>query len=320
MILKPKKLPTLLLITSSPIVRNFFEMVIDKLEDYALLISESQLETLEHLEKTEISFIVIDEKTTNLQLRPLCEEIRRYRNYGNIPILIITNHLKKSFTKDLIQAGATDFLRQPLDEDEFLLRMDLAQDVMTTQAKIAGLTRHLAKQTASTPSLENRSFLDDRAIRLIHEAISGKTALALILLEIDQYGQILNSSGENVAHALTLDLEDQMTRLMRAKDLLYNQNRGRFAIFLPKTSCKASAFIAENILEYLDTEIFHAGNISFTVTASMGIATLEQTGDPTKNDTINLERLINEAQICLNQAKKKKNTIISYSQKRETPS
>jgi diguanylate cyclase (GGDEF)-like protein len=320
MILKPKKLPTLLLITSSPIVRTFFELVIDKLENYALLISESHLETLEYLEKTEVSFIVIDEKTTNLQLRPLCEEIRRHRNYGNTPILIITNHLKKSFTKDLIKAGATDFLRQPLDEDEFFLRMDLAQDVMITQAKIAGLTSHLAKQTTSTPSLEKRSFLDARATRLIHEAISGKTTLALILLEIDQYGQILKSSGENVAHALTLDLEDHMMRLMRAHDLLYNQNRGRFAIFLPKTSCKASEFIAENILEYLDTEIFHAGNIRFTVTASMGIATLEQTGDPTKNDTINLESLINGAQTCLNQAKNKKNTIVSYSQKRETPS
>lgn len=320
MILKPKKLPTLLLITSSPIVRTFFETVIDKLEDYALVISESRLETLEFLERTHISFIVIDEKTTNLELRPLCEEIRRHRNYGNTPILIITNHLKKSFTKDLIKAGATDFLRQPLDEDEFFLRMELAQDVMATQSKITGLTSRLAKESTSTPSLEKRSFLDDRATRLIHDAISEKTALALILLEIDQYNQVLNARGENVAHALTLDFEDHLTRLMRSNDLLYNQNNGRFAIFLPKTSCKASEFIAENILEYLDAEIFHAGNIRFTVTASMGIATLEQAGDPGKNDTINLERLINGAQSCLNQAKEKKNTIVTYSQKRDPSS
>lgn len=320
MILKPKKLPTLLLVTSSPLVRTFFETVVDKLEDYALIITSSRLETLEFLEKTHISFIVIDEKTTDLELRPLCEEIRRHKSYINTPILIITNHLKKSFTKDLIKAGATDFLRQPLDEDEFFLRMDMAKNVMGTQSKITGLTSRLGKNTPSSPSLENRSFLDDRATRLIHDAITEKTPLALILLEIDQYRQILNARGENVAHALTLDFEDHLARLMRANDILYNQNSGRFAVFLPKTSCKASEFIAENILEYLDAEIFHAGNIRFTVTASMGIATLDQTGDPTKNDTSNLERLMNGAQSCLNKAKEKKNTIVIYSQKRDKTS
>lgn len=228
--------------------------------------------------------------------------------------------MKKSFTKDLIKAGATDFLRQPLDEDEFFLRMDLAKDVMETQSKITGLTSRLGTGMPTSSSLEKRSFLDDRATKLIHIAITEKTPLALILLEIDQYGQILSARGDNVAHALTLDFEDHLAKLMRATDIFYNQNNGRFAIFLPKTSCKASEFIAENILEYLDAEIFHAGNIRFTVTASMGIATLDQTGDSTKNDTSNLEHLMNGAQSCLHKAKEKKNTIVTYSQKRDKTS
>ncbi|MCB1082067.1 MAG: diguanylate cyclase [Chlamydiia bacterium] len=317
MILKPEKLPTLLLVTSSPIVRSFFEEVIDKLEDYALVIANSRLETLEFLEKTHITLIVIDEKTTNLDMRALCEEIRRSKNNANLPILIITGHLKKSFTKTLIQAGATDFIREPLDEDEFLVRMDLAMKAMSTQSKMSGLRGHLPKGNTSAPSLEKRSFLDDRATRVIHDALAEKSSLALILLEIDQYGQILKGRGENVAHALTLDFEDHLQKLMRSNDLLYNQKEGRFAIFLPKTSCQASEYIAENILEYLDAEVFSAGNIRFTVTASIGIATLEQTGDSTKNDTINLERLMNGAMSSLKEAKKKKNTIVTYSKKRE---
>lgn len=312
MAIKPKKLPTLLLVTSLPLVRAFFERVIDKIEGYALIITSSRLETFEYLEKTYISFIVIDEKTANLELRPLCEEIRRYKGHEHTPILIITGHLKKSFTRDLIKAGATDFLREPLDEDEFMIRMEMAGDVMQTQSKISTLTMHLSKQKKASSGLTKRSILDDRATRLIHDALAEKTALALILLEIDQYEQVLKARGENVAHALTLDCEDHLQKLMRAQDLLYNQNHGKFAIFLPKTSCKASEFIAENIMEYLDTEIFSAGNIRFTLTASIGIATLEQTGDVAKNDTINLERLMKGATHSLNKAKEKTNTIISY--------
>ncbi len=318
--LKPVKLPTLLLVTASPLVRAFFEKMIDKLEDYALIITSSKLETFEYLEKTYISFIVVDEKTPNLDLTSFCTEIRKFRGHDHTPILIITSHLKKSFTRSLIKAGATDFLREPLDKDEFMLRMEMAGDVMQTQAKVSILTTRLSLEKTTPPSLEKRSFLDDRATRLIHDALSEKTALALILLKIDQYDQILKARGENVAHALTLDFEDHLQKLMRAQDLFYNQNQGKFAIFLPKTSHKASEFIAENIQEYLDAEIFSAGNIRFTLTVSMGIATLEQTGDVTKNDTINLERLLNGATTCLNQAKEKKNTIISYLNKTGEPS
>ena len=95
MVLKPKKLPTLLLVTSLPIVRAFFEKIIDRIEGYSLIITSSRLETLEYLDKTYISFIVIDEKTANVELRPLCEEIRRFKGHDHTPILIITNHLKK---------------------------------------------------------------------------------------------------------------------------------------------------------------------------------------------------------------------------------
>ncbi|MDN3509281.1 MAG: diguanylate cyclase [Candidatus Neptunochlamydia sp.] len=312
MVLKPKKLPTLLLVTSLPLVRAFFEKIIDRIEGYFLIITSSRLETLEYLDKTHISFIVIDEKTANIALHPLCEEIRRFKGHDHTPILIITSHLKKSFTRDLIKAGATDFLREPLDEDEFFARMEMAGDVMQTQSKISALTTYLSKQQKGPSSLEKRTILDDQATRLVHEALAEKTALALIFLEIDQYDQVLKARGENAAHALTLDYGDHLRKLMRSEDLLYNQSQGKFAIFLPKTSCKASEFIAENIMEYLDAEIFSTGNIRFTLTASIGIATLEQTGDMTKNDTINLERLMKGASSSLNKAKEKTNTVVSY--------
>ena len=224
------------------------------------------------------------------------------------PILIITNHLKKSFTRDLIQSGATDFLREPLDKDEFFIRMEMAMDMMYTQSKIAVLTTHFSKQKQGLFSLEKRVTFDDRAIHLIHEALSEKTALALILLEMDQYREILKAHGEHIAYALTLDCENHLRKLMRSQDLLCNRNNGKFMIFLPKTSCKGSKFISENIMEYLGAEIFSVENIRFTLTASIGIATLEQTKDATKNDSINLEYLIREASNALDRAKEKRNT------------
>ncbi|WP_316359560.1 diguanylate cyclase domain-containing protein [Candidatus Neptunichlamydia sp. REUL1] len=311
MAIKPKKLPTLLLLTDNPLMRAFFEGVIAKIEAHALIIASSKLEALEYLDRTYISIIVVDEKIPNLALIPLCTDIRTLKDYAHTPILIITAHLKKSFIRNLIKAGATDFLREPLEEDEFLLRMEMAGGVMETQAKMATLSSCMSKDAPSNASLEHRAVLGDRATKLVGQALSEKTQLALLLLEIDQYPQIVETRGENVAHALTLDFEDHLQKLIRSQDLLYNQNHGKFAVFLPKTSCKAAVFIAENISEYLDSEIFSAGNIRFTLTVSIGVASLDQAGDATKSAAINLERLSSCASQCLKKANEKKDTIVS---------
>ena len=147
------------------------------------------------------------------------------------------------------------------------------------------------------------------------QALSEKTQLALLMIAIDQYPPDFKTRGENVAHALTLDFEDHLQKLTRSQDLLYNQNQGKFAMFLPKTSCKAAVFIAENVQEYLDTEIFSAGNIRFNLTVSIGITSLDQSGDVTKSAAVNLERLFQGASECLKRASEKQNHIVSQSSK-----
>lgn len=314
--MKPKKLPTLLLVTESPVTRAFFENITDQLEDYALICVSSEMEGLDYLDKTFITFIVIDEKTPYVDLIPLCQKIRDLKDYDHTPILIITGHLKKTFTRNLLKAGATDFLREPLDEDEFLLRMEMANEIMETQQKITSLSTRLANSPVGGSSLSKRAIMDDRATKIIETALSEKFALSILLMEIDQYQKFYNARGENASHALLLDFEDHLQKLMRSRDLLFNQKQGKFAVFLPKTSEKGSELIAENIQEYLETVIFSAGNIKFNLTISTGVATLENSGDPTKSASANLERMLNQAMICLTEAKKKGNTVVTQSQMR----
>ena len=147
MTLKPKKLSTLLLVTDSPLVRGFFEKVIQKVEDLTLIIVSSKLEALDYLDASDISLIIIDEKTPHLNSRELCIDIRQMKPYQHTPILMLTPHLKKPFIRSLIKAGATDFLREPLEEDEFLLRMEVAKKIMVTQAKMMSVSTRLPFRT-----------------------------------------------------------------------------------------------------------------------------------------------------------------------------
>lgn len=311
--LQAKKLPTFLLVTQEPLTRAFFENVVDKLEDHALICSQSAADALDDLGRHFISLIIIDDKVPYIELAPLCENIRALHEYEHTPILIITGHLKKTFTRMMLKAGATDFLTEPLDEDEFLVRMEMAKEVKQTHQKISALTTLFGEMTTTVSSLEKRTILDDRAVRMIGSALQEKNNLAMLMLEIDQFTKFEHARGEKAGHALLIDFADHLQNLMRKQDLFFCQKKGRYIVLLPKTSSRAAEFIAENIQESLDAETFSAGGIRFNLTVSIGLVTLDEDGSNTKSASFNLDRLMQTAQTCLNEAKKKGNTIISHS-------
>lgn len=308
--LKQSKLPTLLLVTDSPVTRVFFEEALDKLDDHALLCSRSSVDAFDSLKKTYISCIVIDENTPYIDLAEICIKIRKLKEYQHTPILIITAHLKKSFTRRLLKAGATDFLREPLEENEFLHRMEMAQEITTTQAKMSGLTSHFSSATSTNASLQERVVLDDRAVKLISNALEDKTSLAMLMLEVDRFATF--QKGEKFLD----DFETHLQTLMRGQDLLFPQKKGKFLILLPRTSSKAAQFIAENIQESLEMVKFQVGAATAHVTLSIGLVTLDEEGLSTKSASFNFDRLMQAATACLDAAKQKGNTIIAHSPKR----
>jgi len=309
-----KKLFTLLLITNSFTIRTFFENFVDRLKNHTLICANSQTEAQKFLNSTFVSYIIIDENTPYIELVSCCENIRTIRDYIHTPILIITGHLKKTWIRKLLKAGATDFLREPLDNDECALRMEIAKGTMKTQQKIVALSTHIPKfLTDSETTLNRRILMDDRAVKIVNQALSKNTTLALLLIEIDQYKTIRRTRGKGVAQALLCNFEDRMRKMLRKQDLLFNQKWGKFAAFLPKISKTGSTSISENIQEYLETETFSIGGLSIHLTVSIGVATLENSGDRKKDAAINLERLLTATTLCLNKAKKRGNTTVSYS-------
>lgn len=314
--LKPSELPTLLLITNSPVTRVFFDEAITKLENYSLLCSNSSIDAFDSLEKTLITFIVIDEKTPYIDLAEICMKIRKLKDYQHTPILIITAHLKKSFTRRLLKAGATDFLREPLEENEFFHRMEIAKEMKKTQKKMSTLTPYFSSPNPTVISMQERVILDDRVVKLISNALEEGSSLAMLLLEIDQYVHFRKAYKTKAADGLLIDFQDHLQALMRRQDLLFSQKKGKFLILLPHTTSKAAQFIAENIQESLEMKTFHSGDICFNLSVSIGLVTLDEEGSLSQGPSFNFDRLMQAANACLDHAKKQGNVIVAHSPKK----
>jgi len=133
-----------------------------------------------------------------------------------------------------------------------------------------------------------------------------------MFIKIDQFNDLLNPQEKK---ELEKNLAHFFSNIVRAQDKLSNQKNGNFAVLLPKTTTKAALFIAESFQECFSQERFTAQNSTHQFTLSIGISTLSETKDTSKNSSTNLENLMKSAKNALEKAEKMRNTIQIYKNK-----
>ena len=245
MLFKLKPLSSLLIMTASPATRHFFDRAMHSLEDTTLIHSETEPEALDQLGRAPVICVVIDDKTPGLDLALFCEKIRLLPDHRYTPILIISSQLKKGFMRKLLKAGATDFLRHPLNESDFISRYEVSKKIVKTENKVAELSAQFNAATSTPASLKTRTIIDHRAVRMIHTVIKERKALSLCILEVDQFKKLSPERKKKIGVSLLKDTENAIKKILREKDLLFRQKQGQFMIMLPGTSHKTAMLLAK---------------------------------------------------------------------------
>ena len=307
-----KVIPTLILITDVSPTLIFFKQWVSKTNSFFLNICYNGEEALFFLKTNHAAAIIIDEETSSIDLRRVCQKIRSISDHFYTPILIITNRLKKAFIRALLKAGATDFLNKPLEKEEVFLRLEIAEKIKSTEKKIANFTQvHPLNSSFEVASLKDKSLLEPSAVKLISKALKEKSFAALLILEIDQKNKFQLAKGREKTAQLFAAFQSFLEPLMRKQDLLFSQKQGTFIILLPNTSSKGARLIAENLQEALELYPFLVDSSQIYLTISIGLASLDEGKVEIKNPAFSFSKLLENAHLFLEKAKKKGNTVIS---------
>ncbi len=238
-----------------------------------------------------IDLIILDSK--DLDHEALFLVLSRFRSAlgkKKTPILLITNNLKKKFAQDALRAGATDFLNEPLDEDEVEQRIAVAfQSFERTKNVLEVAKRSTPKSHPSSTSLAHRQILNDQAIKEISKARKNEGDVSLLIIELDK-------KKTDEAHQLLFSL---LNYILRKHDILIPQSTGKFILMLPKTSKRAAELIAESI------------RIDSPQSVSIGLITWDHSRRVTGSSEEEFDRLIEVATEAVTRAKKTGNRIIA---------
>ena len=157
--------------------------------------------------------------------------------------------------------------------------------------------RHI--QTLSTTdaltSLPNRRLLDDRVEVALAQAQRDGTRFALLFLNLDHFKHINETLGRSFGDHVLLDVAERVKASLRQADTVARLGGDEFVVLAHHADEDGAERAAQRVLDALKRPFTQAG-MSFTVTASLGIALYP-------NDGSTMEELLRRADAAMREAK-----------------
>ncbi len=143
--------------------------------------------------------------------------------------------------------------------------------------------------------LANRLRFQEEMERSLAEAIRNGIPSALLLLDLDYFKQVNDSSGHAAGDALLVFLADELRARARKSDLIARLGGDEFAVLMPATGQGGAESFAQSLNERLSERHFHFGNRDYLISASIGIALMPWHGDNVKEVMANVDAAMYQA-------------------------
>ncbi|KLK93642.1 diguanylate cyclase [Microvirga vignae] len=127
--------------------RNIYSRLAQTIEDSAVVHAfASPVEALDWLEGNCPDLIVTDFRMPGMDGAEFTKHVRGAANGIDVPIIVITAYDDRAFRLRALEAGATDFLRSPVDHYEFVTRARNLLKLQRQQQQIKGRAQALEQQ------------------------------------------------------------------------------------------------------------------------------------------------------------------------------
>jgi len=230
-----------------------------------------------------------------------------------IPIIVLT--VKGSTLEKVtgLEAGADDYLPKPYSEIELNARIYACLRTKALQDALRKKNQELEEVllrvenltiTDSLTELFNRRYFESSHGKEFKRALRYSSPLSCMILYIDNFLEITENYGNEKANNILKTIARLLKSCIRGIDTIARWGEQEFILMLPETPKEDTAQVAARILQIISNYEFP--DLQEKVTVSIGIAGLP---DPSIETS---EKLINEAELALYEAKTKGGNRIEF--------
>jgi len=143
--------------------------------------------------------------------------------------------------------------------------------------------------------LANRLRFHEELERSFAYSVRSNIASALLLLDLDYFKTVNDTSGHAAGDALLKVLADELRLRARKSDLVARLGGDEFAVLLPATGQAGAEVFANSLIERLSAHRFQFGGQEYRISISMGIALMPAHGENVGELIINADTAMYEA-------------------------
>ena len=304
-------LPLALVITKDLVKFSFLKDALKNM--FSLIHAEDSLEGLDWLKGTTVEILILDPPALLHPLENICSKVQKITKTKYLPILLISNSLKKSAVLGALNAGVSDFLHEPLDALEIHERVSVYLHSKLISKKMK-LVRSKIKESPLIPrnskKFFEKTFIRDKTLQTIAAAKKGTVPLSVLMIHLDSFSHLQETLDENAKQEILTFLESFLKKRLRKYDTMTLEGPGQYLLLLPKTSQSAARAIAEDIRKEISTTTIVTSVKEVIVTVSIGVVSFEKELSKSAKDFEQFDLCLERVKKSLVRSQKKGNRIV----------
>jgi diguanylate cyclase (GGDEF)-like protein len=260
-------------------------------QGYKVRPAPSGTRALATIHKEPPALILLDIMMPDMDGYDVCRQLKADEKTSNIPIIFLSA-LNEVFDKvKAFKAGGVDFITKPFQVEEVLARVRTHLTIRAQQEALAKKNKELEKKNALITEqaikleqlatkdyltgLSNRRDFQTKAYREVKRYHRNRKPFAIIMIDIDLFKQVNDTHGHDFGDKVLVAIGRGLENMLRAQDIVARWGGEEFIALLPETKAVGAKRVAEKIRMGISACRHHIGNISISVTATLGIAVFD---------------------------------------------
>jgi diguanylate cyclase (GGDEF)-like protein len=268
----PQDKPIILIADDSRVVRVSLKNILKN--DCHLIEAEDGQQAWEQLlENPAITLIFSDLCMPRLDGRGLLNKIRNSEimHIRSIPFIAVTGNEADNATSESLQdMGATEVISKPFDPTRIVSFVSTLVSQQESESYM--LLPKAELQTQFLPNVLSQNDFIQTASKELSFAIRNKNELAIALLRIDQFEQLLAHYSDTAIEHILLTTVDVIRQHIHPDDTVAYFGDGLFAILRPASNAIGTRYIGRRVIENMAAKQFYLGESSDLLTISIGIS------------------------------------------------
>jgi two-component system cell cycle response regulator len=217
------------------------------------------------------------------------ELLEMWQNKETCPVIFLTGLGDEILAAKILKAGAYDYItKNELTRDRLLTsiketidKFKLKQNVNTVFKKMAALSTK-----DDLTDLYNRRYMNEVLEREFNRAVRYHSMLSCLLLDLDFFKQVNDTYGHDCGDAVLKGFAEILKLNKRESDYAFRYGGEEFLLLLPETDIQGANKVAEGIAALCRKKKYKCDDNEFSVTVSIGIASIDSCQAKTATDII----------------------------------